>query len=388
VGSDDVNLANETSGTFASANVGTDISVTTAMSLIGAAAVNYSLTQPTLTANITTKELSITGAIAADKLYDGTTDATISGATLEGIVGSDDVSLANDTSGTFATAYSGSNISVTTAMTLTGADMDNYTLIQPSLTASIIGITLTVNGATAANKIYDGVTAATISGGSLIGVISPDVVTLANATSGTFATTNVDKGISVTPAMTLSGADAGKYMLSQPILTANITEKELIVTAVDKSKKHGETNPVFTLSYLGFESTDDPSVIDVLPTVSCIANTSSAVGEYAIVLTGGSDNNYSLVLHNGKLTVTPATVILSAKADAISVYPNPASDYIYISNLQEKTVVCIFNLLGKLVKNSIVNESVKIQVNDLPSGVYLIKLSGKDTGTVIRFVKQ
>jgi uncharacterized repeat protein (TIGR02543 family) len=59
ISGDVVNLVG--SGTFASANVGTGISVTSTSTLNGADAANYSLTQPTgLTANITTKALTIT----------------------------------------------------------------------------------------------------------------------------------------------------------------------------------------------------------------------------------------------------------------------------------------------------------------------------------------
>jgi MBG domain (YGX type)/YDG domain/Secretion system C-terminal sorting domain len=388
VRSDDVSLVDATVGIFASIIVGTDISVGCEMGISGAASDNYSLTQPTLTATITAKELTVTGALAADKSYDGTTDATISGATLEGIVGSDDVALANDATGTFATANSGTDISVTTEMTLTGADAGNYTLVQPTLTATIIGITLTLNDAVAANKVYDATTTAVISGSTLVGIISPDVVSLSNATTGTFASANVGTGISVTSAMTLSGADAGKYMLTQPTLTANITKKDISVTAADKTKIQGEANPAFTLTYSGFEGSDGASVIDVLPVASCVADASSAAGDYDIILTGGSDNNYNLVLHNGKLTVDPATTILTAKAGEVSIYPNPASDYIIVNNLQEKMTIRIFNLLGKLVKTTIVSGTEKISISDLSTGVYIIKISGKGIETVTRFVKQ
>jgi hypothetical protein len=45
--------------------------------------------------------------------------------------------------------------------------------------------------------------------------------------------------------------------------------------------------------------------IDIVPTVTTTAITSSPVGVYPIALSGGSDNNYSLNLVAGTLTVTP-----------------------------------------------------------------------------------
>ena len=144
---------------------------------------------------------------------------------------------------------------------------------------------------------------------------------------------------------------------------------------------------MFTLSYSGFISTDDATVIDVLPTATCAADASSAAGEYDIVLSGGSDNNYDLVLHNGILNVITATAISEAAADGISIYPNPAGDYIYIKNLPEETAIGIFNIQGTLLKNSIANRSEEVDVSDLPSGVYIIKLSGKEVETIAHFVK-
>ena len=64
--------------------------------------------------------------------------------------------------GNFVNAMSGTGKTVnTTGFTITGADAGNYLLTQPTTTASIIGITITITGVTASNKVYNGTTAAT-----------------------------------------------------------------------------------------------------------------------------------------------------------------------------------------------------------------------------------
>lgn len=81
--------------------------------------------------------------------------------------------------------------------------------------------TLTVSGATAQNKIYDGSTAAIITGATLVGVINSDNVTVSGG--GTFASAGPGTGISVTAALTLGNTDAYKYSLTQPTgLSADI----------------------------------------------------------------------------------------------------------------------------------------------------------------------
>ncbi|UMY65509.1 YDG domain-containing protein [Flavobacterium sp. HJ-32-4] len=87
--------------------------------------------------SVATKELTVTGAVVATKPYDGTTAATISGATLSGVINTDDVSLTNATSGVFASSNAASGIAVTTSFGLQGTRSGNYFVTQPALTGTI-----------------------------------------------------------------------------------------------------------------------------------------------------------------------------------------------------------------------------------------------------------
>jgi hypothetical protein len=93
--------------------------------------------------------------------------------------------------------------------------------------ADITGATLTVVGITAQNKVYDGTVVATLNlaGAMAIGVVNGDDVTVdATGVAGAFSDAEVGTGKLVTVSgLTLIGADAGKYMLTQPTTTADIT---------------------------------------------------------------------------------------------------------------------------------------------------------------------
>jgi hypothetical protein len=100
---------------------------------------NYTFVGGVPTGTIT--PLAIIGGItAADKDYDGTTAATITGYSLQGVIGADIVSYTGGTA-TFSDANAGSNKTVTaTGLYLTGADAGNYTVNDTAFTtASIIG---------------------------------------------------------------------------------------------------------------------------------------------------------------------------------------------------------------------------------------------------------
>lgn len=94
--------------------------------------------------NVTPKNLTVIGLIAEDKVYDGTDVATLdfTGASLVGVVGGDDVSLAG--TAVFADANAGNDKDVITALTLPGVDGANYSLTQPTLTASIFQLSQTI----------------------------------------------------------------------------------------------------------------------------------------------------------------------------------------------------------------------------------------------------
>lgn len=80
----------------------------------------------------------------------------------------------------------------------------------------------------AANKIYDGSNTATISGGTLVGVIAADVANVDLTQSGTFTQSKAGNAITVTINDSLSGPAASNYILTQPAnVTANITPKVL-----------------------------------------------------------------------------------------------------------------------------------------------------------------
>ena len=91
-------------GTIADANIGDAKSVTTAITLTGSKAGNYTLTQPTgLTVDIAKAALTLSNATVTGKVYDGTTDATITGVTFGGLTSGESLTIGVDYT---ATGYS------------------------------------------------------------------------------------------------------------------------------------------------------------------------------------------------------------------------------------------------------------------------------------------
>lgn len=127
-------------------------------------------------------------------------------------------------------------------------------------------------------------------------------------------------------------------------------------------------------------------------------NTISGNGDAKITMTADQNNTGSLrsanVICSGdgvaaKTIIVTQEKLLGAAENNISVitmYPNPTSDYLNIKSDKKITNVQIFDMTGKKIISSKINEG-KIDVTKLPKGAYLINLT-TDTGVVnSKFIK-
>jgi hypothetical protein len=321
-------------GTFGDKTVANGKTVTAADTVLaGAQASRYTLTQPTATANITAKALTVTGITANNKEYDGTTAATsllIKGsAALSGVIGADAVTLSTaSATATFATKTIASNKPVTIAgLSISGTDAGNYTLTQPSTTASITAKELTVSGITANNRTYDATNNATsqlvLGSAALVGKQAGDTVTLSTASAtATFADKTVGTAKTVTVAgLTISGADAANYTLTQPTTTASILAKELTVTGVTASNRvYDSTTDATALLSLGSAALSGKQGSDtvVLSTASAAATfatkgigTSKVITLTGLTISGADSANYTLTQPTTSANITAKELTVS-----------------------------------------------------------------------------
>ena len=154
------------SGTFADKNVGIGKPVTASgFTISGADATNYTLVQPAgLSGDIARATLAISGMTASNKVYDGTTAATL--VTAGGSVaplGTDTVAL--DVAGASA-AFADKNVGAAkpvtvSGLTISGSDAANYVLVQPVGLAADIGaraITITAGSNAPGSRPYGAAT--------------------------------------------------------------------------------------------------------------------------------------------------------------------------------------------------------------------------------------
>ena len=209
---------------------------------------------------INPKPLTVTGATATSRAYDGTKEVVVTAVTLGGVLDADSGKVSVDTTnlkGTIDSAGVGTYTSVTLPeLTLTGAAAENYTLTQPS-------------GAVTANV--------TISKGTYAGTKTAE-------TSGKFGVSKTFDLGSLLPDGTTAGAasvTSGSDIFTQ---TPSVSGGVLSYTLVNDEQKVGETAKIkVTVSspnYADFDFTITVTVADkYVPTLTVSPITVTYTGE-------------------------------------------------------------------------------------------------------------
>ncbi|HJT34036.1 MAG TPA: MBG domain-containing protein, partial [Pirellulales bacterium] len=96
--------------------------------------------------------------------------------------------------------------------------------------------------------------------------------------------------------------------------TLSITPATLTVTADDKTKAYGQDNPPLTDSITGLVNGDPANVVSGAASLSTPATLASGVGNYSVTAGLGtlSATNYTFTLVDGTLTISPATLTVTA----------------------------------------------------------------------------
>lgn len=194
-----------------------------------------------------------------------------------------------------------------------------------------------ISGITAKGKVYDGTADAELDYSKAVfaGAVKGDSLTV--SAEGTFADSNAAKGKTVTITKpVLGGGSAGDYILAdngqQTSTKADISPKEITVTAGNKNKIAGKADPVLTYTAKGLVGKDTLSGI----TVRRKAGEKAGIYPITVSQASGSNPNYRITFRKGIFTIEQAD---QSKLSGKDVY---------------RLKLPIFFATGKAQKNSIV----------------------------------
>ncbi len=191
-------------------------------------------------------------------------------------------------------------------ITATKAASTNYT--EQTVTTSTITAEkkeLTITGLTATDRIYNGTTEVSLTGGLLNGVVNSGEVSATIPTVGTLVDKNAGTNKAVTiPIISLSGSKADCYTLVQPTVSnVTITKATLTVSVNKVTVKVGTSLPPLVVTVTGFVTGEDENLTGFIkPTAvsaSYVNTTNTALTNFSVLYSGGNaTNNYTFDLSN------------------------------------------------------------------------------------------
>ena len=286
---------------------------------VGTGLANYTISYNNGLLTVNPAVLSIT-ANSTSKTYGQTVTFAGTEFTASGLVNSDSVtSVTLTSSGAAATAtVAGSPYNIVPSAAV-GTGLANYTVSYHNglLTVNPAALSITANST---SKTYGQTVTFAGTEFTASGLVNSDSVTSVTLTSSGAAATATVAGspYNIVPSAAV-GTGLANYSISYNNGQLTVNRAALAGTVDGKSKTYGDTNPAFTISYLGFVNSEGAGVLTGVPTFNCVdtnsvaVSTNTPVGVYPIhLVTGQSAANYSITYTDGNLTINPAALLATA----------------------------------------------------------------------------
>ena len=265
----------------------------------GLQAANYYINFVKGTLTVQKAALQVT-ANNAVKNYDAQAFSGGNGVTYSGFVNGEDAQVVTGT-----VSYTGNAQGAVGAgtynITPLGLTAANYTLnyVDGLLTIGKAPLTVIAKDVT---KVYDGTAFSQGNGVTYSGFQGADD---AQVVTGTLSYGGNAQGAKNAGSYTLtaSGLTAANYNLTYTSGTLLIQPAVLQVIATDAARCYGAANPAFGVRYQGFVGAETETALITKPVASAAATSSTAAGQYAINVSGGTAANYTLSYTNGLLTI-------------------------------------------------------------------------------------
>ncbi|TRX60073.1 T9SS type A sorting domain-containing protein [Fulvivirga sp. M361] len=227
----------------------------------------------------------------------------------------------------------------------------------------------------------------------------------ASASSGlpvTYNSSNEEVAVIIDQSIHINAAGSSIITASQPgndsfaaagnieqLLTVN--KATLNVSVANVSRKEGEVNPDFAVSYSGWVNEDDVNDLDTKPVASTIADVSSAGGTYPITISGGLDNNYTFNYSEGILTVEVITSLADNSLIQTQLFPNPVHNRLMVipGRSMASAELLVYNANGMVIHNKALDPvTTELDFTSYPNGVYLLKIISAEGIAFHRVIKE
>lgn len=180
--------------------------------------------------------------------------------------------------------------------------------------------------------------------------------------------------------------------------TLNDTSPKLVNDLDIRLTKDGVTYFPWRLDYdpaTGFSNSKGDNIRDNVEKIEIDAPTT---GSYTLTVShkgslldneGGpfdpGSQDFSLIVSGNNITLSTSEIQLSN----ISIYPNPTSNIVFVEGLTSDFNYKVFDIQGRTINDGIINnQNNQVQLTNLNSGVYFIKIFDDNTSVTKKIIKQ
>jgi hypothetical protein len=192
-------------------------------------------------------------------------------------------------------------------------------------------------------------------------------------------------------------------MLGAEMVEAEVASNDASLASLEYDVVTATLTPAFNADSMVYmlQLVEDSSVVELMATPA--SEMATVVGDSTIDVSSGDTITTVIVVtaENGaimeyEVTVYPFTTDVSVKPNevngpVIKLYPNPASDMIYIEAESEISQVTVYNAVGRVVMDRSFrnNPRVDLNVGSLIPGLYMIKVDfDMDQSTMVKLLKR
>lgn len=133
---------------------------------------------------------------------------------------------------------------------------------------------------------------------------------------------------------------------------------------------------------------DHPNIMQAALQSNTVVFTPATTGPYVFGFNAYSDADmYYLYLDN--IVIQEALGTADFDKNSLTAYPNPVKDVLNVSFTQDITDVAVYNLLGQQVLFTKINATKgQVDMSNLASGTYLVKVNSENAVKTIKVIKQ
>ena len=203
-------------------------------------------------------------------------------------------------------------------------------------------------------------------------------------TSNIVTVNNVDTSVIGTYTVTYNVSDANGNAAEEVIRTVNVVDTTVpVITLLGEATVTLEVGSTYTDA--GATASDNYDG-DITDTIVIVNNVDSAVvGTYAVTYNISDANGNAAEEVIRTVIIESSLSIQDNTKNIVKVYPNPVKDKLFIQGLSSLANISVYNLLGKLVLSR--TTSSEIDVNNLQSGIYIIKIKDQQREVIKKFIK-